>query len=277
LIRKAFDIAPGVRVGYDNTPLIIAGPCVIESEAMAMRHAESLAQKMRRLGAPFVFKASYDKANRTSGKSFRGIGIVNGLRILQRIRTEFNLPVLTDVHTVEEVALAAQVVDVIQIPAFLCRQTDLLEAAAQSGCVVNIKKGQWVAPEDVGNILEKVTDAGGTRVMITERGTSFGYHRLVVDFTGLVKMRSFGWPVIFDATHSVQSPGGAGDRSGGDRTLAPYLAWAAAAVGVDGLFVETHEDPDNALSDGPNMIPLSEIEGVLNRFFKIIRIPAGSL
>lgn len=252
--------------------MIIAGPCVIESELMAMRHAESLVQKMHRLGAPFVFKASYDKANRTSSKSFRGLGIVNGLRTLRHVKDEFKLPVLTDVHSVEEIALAAQVVDIIQIPAFLCRQTDLLEAAAQSGRVVNIKKGQWVAPEDVGNIIAKVTEAGGERVMITERGTSFGYHRLVVDYTGLVKMRQFGWPVIFDATHSVQSPGGAGDRSGGDRSLAPYLAWAAAAVGVDGLFVETHEDPDNALSDGPNMLPLDEIEAVLRRFIKLNKL-----
>jgi len=265
---QSFDIVPGVAVGAGK-PLLIAGPCVIEGEDMILRHADTLASMMQRLGAPFVFKSSYDKANRTSGKSFRGLGIVNGLRILQRVKEEFALPILTDVHSVEETAIAAEVADVIQIPAFLCRQTDLLEAAAQTGRVVNVKKGQWVAPEDVGNIIAKVTDAGGGRVMITERGSSFGYHRLVVDYAGLVRMRSFGWPVIFDATHSVQSPGGSGDRSGGDRTLAPYLAWAAAAVGVSGLFVETHENPDSALSDGPNMIPLHQLESVLRRFLDI--------
>ncbi len=265
----AFEIVPGVRVGDGAVPLIIAGPCVIEGEDMALRHAECLAEIARRLGVPFVFKASYDKANRTAGKSFRGPGMEEGLRILDRVKREVGVPVLSDVHTEPEIVAAGEVVDVIQIPAFLCRQTDLLEAAARTGKVVNVKKGQWVAPEDVRHILEKVTTAGGGRVMITERGSSFGYHRLVVDYTGLVKMREAGWPVIFDATHSVQSPGGAGETSGGDRTLAPYLAWAAAAVGVDGLFLETHEDPDRALSDGPNMIPLEQVEGVITRFLKI--------
>lgn len=239
---------------------------------MAVRHAEFLAELTGRLGVPFVFKASYDKANRTSGRSFRGPGLEEGLKILAKVKSEIGAPVLTDAHSTEEIAAAGQVVDVVQIPAFLCRQTDLLEAAGRTGKAVNVKKGQWVAPEDILHIVEKVLNAGGDRVMITERGTSFGYHRLVVDFAGLVKMRNCRWPLIFDATHSVQFPGGAGDRSGGERRFAPYLAWAAAAVGVDALFIETHEEPDRALSDGPNMIPLAGLEPILRRFLEIARL-----
>jgi len=268
----SFDVAPGIRIGGGGIPLIIAGPCVIEGEEMIMRHADQLAKMMRRLSAPFIFKSSYDKANRTSHRSYRGPGLEEGLRILRRVKEELGTPVLTDVHSTSEVNIAAEVADALQIPAFLCRQTDLIEAVGRTGRVVNIKKGQWIAPDEVENIIAKATDAGGERVMVTERGSAFGYHRLVVDYTGLVKMRGFGWPVIFDATHSVQTPGGAGDRSGGDRTLAPFLAWAAAAVGVDGLFVETHKDPDRALSDGPNMIPLDQLEAVLTRFLAISRL-----
>ena len=270
--QHSFEISQGVRVGESGAPLLIAGPCVLEGEEMALRHAEFLADMARRLGVPFVFKASYDKANRTSGATFRGPGLEDGLRVLEKIRREVGVPVLTDVHSATEAQVAGEVVDVIQIPAFLCRQTDILIAAALTGHTVNVKKGQWLAPDDVPNLINKVVQAGGNKVMITERGSAFGYHRLVVDFTGLVKMREYGWPVIFDATHAVQAPGGAGDRSGGDRTLAPYLAWAAAAVGVSGLFVETHEDPDHALSDGPNMIPLAEVEKVIQRFLRISHI-----
>jgi len=263
-----FDIASGVRVG-EGTPLLIAGPCVIEGEDMTLRHAERIASVAREVGMPFVFKSSYDKANRTSLKSYRGPGLDEGLRILARVKSELGVPVLTDAHSTEEMAVAGQVVDVVQVPAFLCRQTDLLTAAARTGRTVNVKKGQFLAPEDVRHIIDKVKGAGGERLMITERGTSFGYHRLVVDFTGLVRMRQFGLPVIFDATHSVQVPGGLGDRSGGERLYSPYLARAAAAVGVDGLFLEVHEAPDTALSDGPNMIELSKLKTVLERFLEI--------
>lgn len=270
--EHSFEIAPGVIAGA-GVPFLIAGPCVIEGEAMTLHHAEALAKITRELALPFVFKCSYDKANRTSGKSYRGPGIDEGLRILAKVKADTGVPILTDVHSSAEVEATRDVADILQIPAFLCRQTDLLEAAGRSGRTVNVKKGQWVAPDEVGNILAKVAATGCDRVMITERGSAFGYHRLVVDFGGLVEMRKAGWPVIFDATHSVQRPGGEGDRSGGDSTLAPYLAWAAGAVGVNGLFLETHEDPSRALSDGPNMIPLRQIEAVLRRFLQIAAIP----
>ncbi len=264
-----FSITSDISIGGDAPPLIIAGPCVIESETMALRHAEKIAILADQVGMPFVFKASYDKANRSSGKSFRGPGINEGLRILARIKHELGIPILTDAHTVEEMEIAGEIVDIIQIPAFLCRQTDLLQAAAKTKALVNVKKGQFMAPDDMRNVINKLTEAGGQRITLTERGVSFGYNRLLVDFTGIVKMRQLGYPVIFDATHSVQMPGGQGDRSGGERQYAPHLAWAAAAVGIDGLFIETHEDPDSALSDGPNMIPLNELKAVLERFVQI--------
>jgi 2-dehydro-3-deoxyphosphooctonate aldolase (KDO 8-P synthase) len=262
-------ITPDISIGGDAPTLLIAGPCVIESEKMALRHAEQIAQIADQVGIPFVFKASYDKANRTSGKSFRGPGLDEGLRILSRIKSELGIPIITDAHTVEEMAIAGEVVDIIQIPAFLCRQTDLIHAAARTTALVNVKKGQFMAPDDMRNVVDKLTEAGGQRITLTERGVSFGYNRLLVDFAGIVKMRQFGYPVIFDATHSVQMPGGQGDRSGGERHYAPYLAWAAAAVGIDGLFIETHEDPDSALSDGPNMIPIDELKPVIERFAQI--------
>ncbi len=265
-MAERFEITEGIPIGGGSPPVLIAGPCVIEGEAMALRHAEAIAAVASRVGMNWVFKSSYDKANRTSGRSYRGPGLEEGLRILSRVRAEIGVPVITDVHSVPEVRAAAEVVDIIQIPAFLCRQTDLLTAAAASGRVVNVKKGQFIAPPDVKHIIEKVRDAGGKRLMLTERGTCFGYNRLVVDFTGLWRMRRFGCPVVFDATHSVQAPGGLGNRSGGDRRDAPYLAWAAAAVGVDGLFLEVHEAPDRALSDGPNMIALDDLEAILRRF-----------
>jgi len=273
----SFKIASDVFIGGDFLPVLIAGPCVIESEEMVMRHAEAISDIARRVGMPFIFKASYDKANRSSHKSFRGPGIDKGLQILSRVKDELGIPVLTDGHSVEEIKTACEVVDIIQIPAFLCRQTDLLTAAAETGKCVNIKKGQFLAPDDMKNVVEKVKVAGGERITITERGASFGYNRLVVDYTGLVRMRKFDVPIIFDATHSVQMPGGLGDRTGGESEYAAYLAWAAAAVGVDGLFIETHENPSEALSDGPNMIPLDKLEPVLRRFLNICNIDRKEL
>ena len=265
----SFEIAPGVKIGGDNPPIIIAGPCVMEGLDMILRHVEFLTELTSRLDIPFIFKSSYDKANRTSSRSYRGPGLVEGMKIFERIKRDFGVAILTDAHSVQEIEVVGGVCDVIQIPAFLCRQTDLLEAAAKTGRTVNIKKGQWLAPDDVPYIIEKVNNAGGERVIITERGTTFGYHRLVVDYAGIVKMREAGWPVVFDATHSVQTPGSGGGKTGGDRALAPYLAFAAAAVGIDGLFIETHEDPDKALSDGPNMIALASLEQALKRFVAI--------
>lgn len=221
------------------------------------------------LGMRLIFKASFDKANRTSGKSFRGPGLAQGLKILGRIKKKFGCPVLTDIHDIAQVAAAAKVIDILQIPAFLCRQTDLLVAAAKSGRAVNVKKGQFLAPEDVDNIAAKLHAAGAREQYITERGTTFGYHNLVVDMRGLAQMRRAGHRVIFDATHSVQRPGGRGTSTGGDRTLAPVLARAAVAAGVDGLFIETHPRPDSSPSDGANMIPLAQMEGLLRTLLAI--------
>jgi len=251
-----------VRIGGPALALI-AGPCVIESERLCLRVAEKLRELTERLRLPFIFKASYDKANRSSGRSFRGPGLKDGLEVLAKVKKRIGVPVLTDVHSVEEVTTAAEVCDVLQVPAFLCRQTDLLVAVAKSGCVANVKKGQFLAPGDMKNVVEKLESAGCRRLLLTERGTTFGYNNLVADMRSLPIMRSFGFPVIFDATHSVQAPGGAGDRSGGDARFAPVLARAAVAAGCDGVFVETHPDPSSALSDGPNMIPLRAMRGVL--------------
>jgi len=273
LSTRKFGITEGIHIGGESPSLLIAGPCVIENRDMALRHAGKVKAIAESVGLPFVFKSSYDKANRTSLDSFRGPGLDAGLRILSEVRREFDVPVITDAHSVSEVVAVGEVVDIVQIPAFLCRQTDMLVAAAKTGKPVNVKKGQFVAPEDVPHIINKVTLSGNDRIMITERGYSFGYNRLVVDFTSLVRIRQFGVPVIFDATHSVQTPGGLGGRSGGESRFAQYLAWAAAAVGVDGLFIETHEDPASALSDGPNMIPLDLLEAVLNRFVRLSLIP----
>lgn len=247
-----------------GSPLaLIAGPCVIESEQLCLRVAETLRELTERLRMPFIFKASYDKANRSSGKSFRGPGVKEGLAVLAKVKERVGVPVLTDVHSVEEVAAAAEVCDVLQVPAFLCRQTNLLLAVAESGRVANVKKGQFLAPGDMKNVVEKMENAGCRRLLLTERGTTFGYNNLVADMRSLPIMRSFGYPVIFDATHSVQAPGGAGDRSGGDARFAPVLARAAVATGCDGVFMETHPDPSSALSDGPNMISLRAMRGVL--------------
>jgi 2-dehydro-3-deoxyphosphooctonate aldolase (KDO 8-P synthase) len=248
---------------------VIAGPCVIETADLCLRIAESLAVRASRLPIQAVFKASYDKANRTSGGSYRGPGLDDGLAVLDRVRRETGLPVTTDVHLPEQATAAGQVCDLLQIPAFLCRQTDILLAAAATGRAVNVKKGQFVAPGDMRHAVAKLLAGGCHDIMLCERGTFFGYGRLVNDFAGLAVMRSFGVPVIFDATHSVQQPASLGGTTGGDRSLVEPLARAAAAVGVDGVFFETHPDPDTSPSDGPNMVPLADLGGVLERVLRI--------
>ncbi|MCY2958483.1 MAG: 3-deoxy-8-phosphooctulonate synthase [Planctomycetota bacterium] len=248
---------------------LIAGPCVIESRDHCLRHAEQLAKACHTRKIDLVFKSSFDKANRTSGGSFRGIGIDGGLAILAEVKQHLGIPVLTDVHDAAQCAVVAEVCDCLQIPAFLCRQTDLLLAAAATGRTVNIKKGQFLAPNDVGNVLSKVLQAGNANAMITERGTSFGYNTLVVDFAGFPLMRAFGQPLVFDATHSVQRPGGEGKTTGGDRTKVPHLARAAIACGVDGLFLEVHENPDQAPSDGPNMLHMSDFPALLDALLRV--------
>ncbi|HYA26487.1 MAG TPA: 3-deoxy-8-phosphooctulonate synthase [Thermodesulfovibrionales bacterium] len=253
----------GAIVGGDAPPLIIAGPCVIESEEMTFETARRLKETCSTIGLSFIFKSSYDKANRTSMKSSRGPGIDRGLKILSDVKSRLGVPVISDVHSVEEVRPAAEVLDALQIPAFLCRQTDIVLAAANTGKAVNIKKGQFLAPWDVKNIIEKFTCTGNHDLFITERGTSFGYNNLVVDFRGFPIMRSFGYPVLFDVTHSLQLPGGKGSSSGGEREFAEPLARAAAAVGVDGLFLEVHPEPEKALCDGPNMIRLDNFERLI--------------
>lgn len=257
------------RCGPGMPLLLIAGPCVIESEALCLQIAEALAEIARQLPVQVVFKASYDKANRTSAGSFRGPGIDEGLGVLDRVRRETGLPVTTDVHLPEQATSAGQVCDLLQVPAFLCRQTDLLLAAAATGKAVNVKKGQFVAPIDMRHVVAKLLAGGCRDILLCERGTFFGYGRLVNDFAGLLTMRGFGVPVIFDATHSVQHPASLGETTGGDRALVEPLARAAAAVGIDGLFFETHPDPDKSPSDGPNMVPLDALHGVLERVLLI--------
>jgi len=255
-----------------NSPrqlFLIAGPCVIENEKLCRTVAASLVKTCRQLGIFYVFKASFDKANRTSGKAFRGPGVEAGLKTLAAIRAEFGVPVLTDVHTEAQAAAAGEVVDILQIPAFLCRQTDLIEAAVATGKIVNLKKGQFLSPPEMGRVAEKARLAGAKKIMLTERGTTFGYNNLVADMRSIPILKSFGFPIVFDATHSVQLPGGGGDKSSGQREFAPVLASAALAVGANGLFIETHPKPDEALSDGPNMIPLGEMKKVLGALKKI--------
>ena len=248
--------AGAYRLGPKALPFFIAGPCVIESEKHCLKMAERLAEHAARLKVSVIFKASFDKANRTSVDSYRGPGIEEGLRILEKARQVSGLPVLSDVHETAQVASAAQVLDVIQIPAFLCRQTDLIQAAAATGLCVNLKKGQFLSPQEMGKVLEKARATGNRNILLTERGSSFGYNNLVVDFRSFVVMKSFGQPVVFDVTHSVQSPGGQGNKSGGSPEFIPYLARAGAAVGVDGFFLEVHDNPAKALSDGPNSLNL---------------------
>ena len=248
---------------------LIAGPCVIENERLCMMVAESMQRTCRRLGINYVFKASYDKANRTSGQSFRGPGLQAGLDVLAKVRTRFQVPVLTDVHTVAEAEAAGKVVDVLQIPAFLCRQTDLILAAVATGKIVNLKKGQFLSPQEMSQVTAKAKQAGGRHLLVTERGTTFGYNNLVADMRSIPILKRIGCPVIFDATHSVQLPGGGGHQSSGQREFAPVLARAALAAGATGVFFETHPRPDRALSDGPNMMPLKEMPQLLKGLLKI--------
>jgi 2-dehydro-3-deoxyphosphooctonate aldolase (KDO 8-P synthase) len=248
---------------------LIGGPCVIENERLCLDVARSLKKTCAKVGMTYVFKASFDKANRTSGKSFRGVGLEVGLEVLARVRQSVGVPVLTDVHTGAQAVVAGEVVDVLQIPAFLCRQTDLIEAAVLTGKIVNIKKGQFLSPAEMGQVVKKAADFGGRRLLITERGTTFGYNNLVTDMRSIPMMRRFGCPVVFDATHSVQLPGGGGDKSSGQHEFAPVLARCAVAAGADGVFIETHPRPESALSDGPNMIPLGEMPKLLAGLVKL--------
>jgi 2-dehydro-3-deoxyphosphooctonate aldolase (KDO 8-P synthase) len=248
---------------------LIAGPCVIENQKLCLRIAAYLQMACRRLGITYVFKASYDKANRSSGASFRGPGLEKGLEVLAKVRAVLGVPVLTDVHTEEQARAAAEVADILQIPALLCRQTDLIRAAVATGRIVNLKKGQFLSPVDMGQVVRKAVSAGGKRLLVTERGTTFGYNNLVADMRSIPILRELGYPVIFDATHSVQLPGAGGDKSSGQREYAPVLARSAVAAGADGIFIETHPEPDQALSDGPNMIPLSDVPGVLEVLVRI--------
>ena len=254
-----------ILIGKGNPLVLIAGPCVIENEEMVFTTATKLKEICDRLGLPFIFKSSYDKANRTSLSSFRGPGMEKGLRILNDIKKRLSIPILSDVHSVEEVKAASQVLDVLQIPAFLCRQTDLILSCSRTGKPVNIKKGQFLSPWDVKNVIEKFISTGNHHLMITDRGTSFGYNNLVVDFRGFPVIRSFGYPMLFDVTHSLQLPGGEGSQTGGQREFAAPLARAAAATGVDGLFIEVHPNPSRALSDSATMLPLDEMETLLNQ------------
>lgn len=265
------DIGP-FSVGGGCPHFLIAGPCVIESEGVVLETASAIAEIAKDLQIPYIFKASYDKANRTSISSFRGLGIDEGLKILKKVKDELGLPLLTDVHEVQDISKIAEIVDVLQIPAFLCRQTDLLCAAARSGRVVNVKKGQFLPPWDMTNVVNKLLDAGTQKIFLTERGASFGYQNLVVDMRSLPVMRSLGYPVVFDATHSVQLPGGGGTCSSGQREFVAPLARAAAAVGCDGFFMEVHPRPEEARSDGPNMVRLSELRALLQQLQAIWQV-----
>ncbi|MDJ0682198.1 MAG: 3-deoxy-8-phosphooctulonate synthase [Xenococcaceae cyanobacterium MO_167.B52] len=269
-------ITENLVIGQGHPLALIAGPCVIESEDFTLRMAEKIAKICHNLEIPFIFKSSFDKANRTSVDSFRGQGIEEGLKILAKVKQEIGVPVLTDIHESYQAKTVAEVVDVLQIPAFLCRQTDLLLAAAATGKTINVKKGQFLAPWDMKNVVTKLESVGAKNILLTERGTSFGYNTLVVDFRSLPQMRQLGYPVVFDATHSVQMPGGQGSKSGGQREFVPHLARAATAVGIDALFMEVHENPEIALSDGPNMIPLAKLEEVLKPVVNIHNSLAAS-
>ena len=264
-------------VGGDGKLFVMAGPCVIEDPDRILKIGQEMKRICEKLGVTYIFKASYDKANRSSYKSFRGPGLTEGLKILKQIKKELQVPVISDVHSVEQVEPAAEVLDVLQIPAFLCRQTDLLEAAAKTGKCVSVKKGQFMAPSDMKNVLEKMSHLGNENLMLTERGFSLGYHNLVVDMRSFPIMRSFGYPVVFDATHSVQLPGGAGMSSSGQRQYIGNLARAAAGAGIDGVFMEVHDNPAEALCDGPNMLYLSQVEAVLRDMIAINEITQKSV
>lgn len=263
------EINEKINVGKDQPLLLIAGPCVIESYNFNCMIAEKIKIITEKLNINFVYKSSFDKANRTSIQSFRGVNMNEGLEILSKIKSKLDVPIITDIHESGQAKPVSEVCDILQIPAFLCRQTDLLVAAAQTGKVVNVKKGQFLAPWDMKNVVRKLEDAGTKKIMLTERGTSFGYNTLVVDMRGIVHMKEFGYPVVFDATHSVQMPGGKGETSGGQREFVPILANAATAIGIDALFMEVHTDPENAPSDGPNMLNLSDLENILTKILRI--------
>ena len=260
------------EISNDNPFTLIAGPCQLESEAHAIKISTELKKITSELGINLIYKTSFDKANRTSLKGKRGMGLEKSLPIFDKIRKEVGLPVLTDVHTAEQCSMVKDYVDVLQIPAFLCRQTDLLIAAAKTGKIINVKKGQFLAPWDMANVIKKIEESGNKNILITERGASFGYNTLVSDMRALPIMTRFGFPIVFDATHSVQQPGGMGEKSGGQREFVPYLARAAIAVGVGAIFMETHEDPDNAPSDGPNMVPLNEVKALLKKLTEIDKL-----
>lgn len=264
-------------VGGDGKLFVMAGPCVIEDPDRILKIGQEMKRICEKLGVTYIFKASYDKANRSSYKSFRGPGLTEGLKILKEIKKELQVPMISDVHSVEQVEPAAEVLDVLQIPAFLCRQTDLLEAAAKTGKCVSVKKGQFMAPSDMKNVLEKMSHLGNENLMLTERGFSLGYHNLVVDMRSFPIMRSFGYPVVFDATHSVQLPGGAGTSSSGQRQYIGNLARAAAGAGIDGVFMEVHDNPAEALCDGPNMLYVSQVEAVLRDMIAINEITQKSV
>ena len=261
-----------IEIGGGRRLVLIAGPCVLGKEGEALEIARELVRVTKRLGMPLIFKASYDKANRSSIDSYRGPGLKKGLAILKKVKEKVGLPILSDVHCQEEVEEVKDILDIIQVPAFLCRQTDFISAVARTGQAINIKKGQFLAPWDIKNIIEKITRCHNHRILITERGTSFGYNNLVVDMRGLVIMAKFGYPVIFDATHSVQLPGGKGTSSGGEKEFVPYLSQAAAAVGIDGLFLEVHPEPERALCDGPNSLALDKIGTLLKKIIEIDRV-----
>ena len=268
-MKNSINITDTITIGDNRRFALLAGPCAIESEEMTIEVATELKNICTRLDIPFIFKSSFDKANRTSATSPRGVGIEKGLQILQRVKDELNIPIVTDVHESWQCTIVAEVADILQIPAFLCRQTDLLVAAAETGRAINVKKGQFLAPWDMRNVVDKLRSTGNERIMVCERGSSFGYNNLVVDMTGLVEMRQLGVPVVFDATHSVQKPGGQGNVTGGNREMVPYLMRAALAVGVDAIFAEVHPDPDNAFSDAANQIRLSDIEKILRQAVEI--------
>lgn len=264
-----------IQIG-GNAPLaLIAGPCVIENEAATLRAAEQLKKITSELDIPFVFKSSYDKANRSSVRAYRGPGLKEGLRILRKVRDELALPVLSDVHAPDEITAAAEVLDCLQVPAFLCRQTDFILAVAKTGRAVNVKKGQFMAPWDMKNVIDKIEETGNVNILLTERGVSFGYNNLVTDMRAIPIMQSLGFPVVFDGTHSVQMPGGQGHCSGGDRRFVPHLTRAAVAAGCDALFLEVHEDPDNAPCDGPNMLRMGDLAALLDEVKAIYKIVRG--
>jgi len=264
-----------VAIGAGGPLAIIAGPCVIESRESALRHAAALKERADRVGLPYIFKASYDKANRSSANSFRGPGLEKGLAILAEVKEKIGVPVLTDVHETDQVAAVKEVADILQIPAFLCRQTDFVAAVAQSGRVVNVKKGQFLAPWDMRNVIDKILATGNQQILVTERGASFGYNNLVSDMRALVVMGEMGYPVVFDATHSLQLPGGLGNASGGERKYIPALARAGVATGIDALFMEVHEHPDQALSDGPNSLALENFEALIRQVKAIDALVKG--